>query len=113
MCSSDLFTITFIGEGDKGETLFRISEAASGDRIADIKARYHLTDREAEVLHWIARGKSNRDIASILGLSPRTIGKEAIDIGVQILDGKRPDTATILIAPKLVTRDNVDQYKGW
>ena len=29
----------------------------------------------AEVLLWIARGKSNRDIGDILGLSPRTVNK--------------------------------------
>lgn len=34
-----------------------------------------LTFREAEVLLWLSRGKSNRDIAEILGLSPRTVNK--------------------------------------
>ena len=34
-----------------------------------------LTSREAEVLLWLSRGKSNRDIAEILGLSPRTVNK--------------------------------------
>lgn len=34
-----------------------------------------LTTREAEILGWIAKGKTNRDIADILGISPRTVGK--------------------------------------
>ena len=34
-----------------------------------------LTRREAEVLSWIAKGKTNRDIAEILGMSPRTVNK--------------------------------------
>jgi DNA-binding NarL/FixJ family response regulator len=34
-----------------------------------------LTARESEVLFWIAQGKSNPDIALILGTSPRTIHK--------------------------------------
>ncbi len=34
-----------------------------------------LTAREAEVLTWVARGKTNRDIADILGMSPRTVNK--------------------------------------
>ena len=34
-----------------------------------------VTEREAEVLLWIARNKSNRDIAEILDLSPRTVNK--------------------------------------
>jgi regulatory LuxR family protein len=38
-------------------------------------SRLTVTEREAEVLLWIARGKSNRDIAKILDLSPRTVNK--------------------------------------
>ena len=34
-----------------------------------------LTDRESEVLLWVARGKTNRDIGEILGMSPRTVNK--------------------------------------
>lgn len=32
-----------------------------------------LSDRELQVLSWIARGKSNTDIATILSLSPETV----------------------------------------
>ena len=32
-----------------------------------------LSRREKEVLHWIARGKSNTDIAGILKISPDTV----------------------------------------
>ncbi len=34
-----------------------------------------LTPREAEVLYWIAQGKSNPDIATILGANVRTVHK--------------------------------------
>jgi len=34
-----------------------------------------LTHRESEVLSWVAKGKTNRDIADILGMSPRTVNK--------------------------------------
>jgi DNA-binding CsgD family transcriptional regulator len=34
-----------------------------------------LTAREREVLEWVAAGKTNRDIAAILGAKPRTIEK--------------------------------------
>jgi DNA-binding NarL/FixJ family response regulator len=34
-----------------------------------------LTPRETEVLSWVAKGKTNRDIAEILGMSPRTVNK--------------------------------------
>ena len=32
-----------------------------------------LTRREVEILTWIARGKSNADIAQIVGISPHTV----------------------------------------
>jgi DNA-binding response OmpR family regulator/DNA-binding CsgD family transcriptional regulator len=34
-----------------------------------------LTPRETEVLSWVAKGKTNRDIGEILGMSPRTVNK--------------------------------------
>lgn len=34
-----------------------------------------ITPREAEVLYWVALGKTNRDIGEILELSPRTVNK--------------------------------------
>ncbi len=34
-----------------------------------------LTPREAEVLAWVAQGKTNDETARILGLSPRTVAK--------------------------------------
>lgn len=34
-----------------------------------------LTDRESEVLLWLTRGKTDADIATILGVSPKTVGK--------------------------------------
>ena len=34
-----------------------------------------LTPRETEVLSWVAKGKTNRDIGDILGMSPRTVNK--------------------------------------
>jgi len=34
-----------------------------------------LTPRQAEVLYWIAQGKTNAEIAIILGTSPRTVEK--------------------------------------
>lgn len=40
-----------------------------------LKSSLGLTAREAEVLMWIARGKTNQDIGLILGNSPRTVNK--------------------------------------
>jgi len=34
-----------------------------------------LSPREAEVLAWVAQGKTNAEISGILGISPRTVQK--------------------------------------
>jgi DNA-binding CsgD family transcriptional regulator len=36
---------------------------------------FRLTMREAEVLYWVTKGKTNRDIGDILGSSPATVKK--------------------------------------
>jgi DNA-binding CsgD family transcriptional regulator len=60
--------------------LYRMGVAA--DRVREIPAdvpfniaAVPLTPREREVLDWVAAGKTNRDIAAILGASPRTVEK--------------------------------------
>ena len=53
--------------------------AAAGDL-----SHYQLTPRELDVLAWIARGKTNRDIAEILGMSPRTVNKHLEHIFVKL-----------------------------
>ena len=43
-----------------------------------------LTSRESEVLLWISRGKSNREIGEILSISPRTVNKHLEQIFVKL-----------------------------
>jgi DNA-binding response OmpR family regulator len=46
-------------------------DAACASRLEEAA----LTPRETEVLAWLAKGKTNRDIADILGMSHRTVNK--------------------------------------
>ena len=64
-----------LGAAAPGETLFRLSLHDARPDEAVLQGRFPLTAREAEVLLWLARGKSNRDIAAILDLAPRTVNK--------------------------------------
>ncbi len=58
-----------------GEWLFRLSDIREGAEEKLLASRHNLTEREAEVLLWISRGKANREISEILGISPRTVNK--------------------------------------
>lgn len=70
------------------------SEAAVG------KSGPLLTVREAEVITWVARGKTNRDVAEILGMSPRTVNKHLEHIYEKL--GVETRTAAVAAAQRHV-----------
>lgn len=57
------------------EYLLILQRAAGAWNLTNLRGELGLTAREAEVLMWISRGKTNRDIGQILDNSPRTINK--------------------------------------
>jgi DNA-binding CsgD family transcriptional regulator len=65
---------------------------------AEFSRELGLTSREGEVLSWLSKGKSNRDIAQILGLSPRTVDKHLEQIYAKL--GVENRTAATAIAVK-------------
>jgi DNA-binding response OmpR family regulator/DNA-binding CsgD family transcriptional regulator len=75
LVSSVKLNLALVAQIGPDEILLRLVEADTGDDQTTLRARLMLTHREAEVLLWVARGKSNRDIADILTLSPRTVNK--------------------------------------
>lgn len=61
--------------------------------------------------------KALQDESSLLlataAQDPLQMATRGIEIGYQIMNGSTPEEKVILIPVKLITRDNVDQYKGW
>jgi CheY-like chemotaxis protein/DNA-binding CsgD family transcriptional regulator len=62
-------------EGGDGEWLVVMRETDDASVVEAIGLVFRLTAREAEVLYWVVKGKTNRDIGDILGTSPRTVTK--------------------------------------
>ncbi len=62
--------------------------------------------REGEVLSWLSKGKTNRDIAQILGLSPRTVDKHLEQIYSKL--GVENRTAAAAIAVNATQRQAGD-----
>ena len=67
--------IRFVGQFGPDEWLLRVVRVDLSSSETRLRERLGLTAREAEVLVWISRGKSNRDIAEILGMRPGTVNK--------------------------------------
>lgn len=57
--------------------------------------------------------KSDTLIEASSAQDPYLMAQTAVEVGYKILQGETPEEGTILIPAELITRDNVDQYKGW
>jgi DNA-binding response OmpR family regulator len=76
--------LAFLGTIGSDEYLFRLTAISQTSEEDTLRRDFALTMREAEVLAWIAKGKANRDIAEILGLSARTVNKHLEQIYVKL-----------------------------
>jgi len=89
--------LIYIGQIGPDEYLLRLAEGAVHDDRTLLKQKLAVTEREAEVLLWIARGKSNRDIAEILELSPRTVNKHLEQIYAKLGVENRTSAAALAV----------------
>lgn len=69
------FKLVYLGQSRDNEHLIQLVNSNEVSEAFILKNRLSVTEREAEVLLWIAKGKTNREIGQILGTSPRTINK--------------------------------------
>ncbi len=57
--------------------------------------------------------KGDTMIQASASQDPYVMAQKAVEIGNEILQGKKPAESILLMDSKLVTRDNVNDYKGW
>ncbi len=57
------------------EYMLLIQKSSKEWDLASLKVSFGLTAREAEILMWVSRGKTNKEVGLILGTSPRTVNK--------------------------------------
>jgi ribose transport system substrate-binding protein len=55
----------------------------------------------------------NSLIAASAAQDPYAMAGKAVEIGYNIINGRKPEQALTLIPVDLITKGNVDQYKGW
>ncbi|GAB0152236.1 MULTISPECIES: response regulator [Marinobacterium] len=68
-------SVRLLSHQSNGDYLFKLVDEQRGTGPALLQHQLGLTTREAEVLYWIANGKTNKEIGEILGMSPRTVNK--------------------------------------
>jgi ribose transport system substrate-binding protein len=62
----------------------------------------------------VAALKSKQGVfAATAAQDPYAMAQKAVEVGYDMMQGKKPENDTILIPVKLITRDNVDEYAGW
>lgn len=99
----------------QGRLFFSMFESQQGDEIvivlreeseaANIQALmsvFTLTQRESEVMYWLTKGKTSRDIADILGSSPRTINKHLEHIYFKL--GVETRTAAVALVSSKISQ---------
>ncbi|MBI3546759.1 MAG: response regulator transcription factor [Gammaproteobacteria bacterium] len=69
--------------GDQQMLVFN-EHTLQGPSIDLLTETFDLTRREAEVIFWVAKGKTNRDIGLILNMSPRTVNKHLEHIYIKL-----------------------------
>ncbi|MGY4175677.1 DNA-binding NarL/FixJ family response regulator [Bradyrhizobium sp. USDA 4518] len=89
--------LQYMGKLGPNEFLLRLAKDTSGDMPAAFSSELGLTTREGEVLSWLSKGKTNRDIAQILGLSPRTVDKHLEQIYAKLGVENRTAAAAIAV----------------
>ncbi len=96
--------LQYMGKLAPNEFLLRLAREPNSDLPAKFSSELGLTTREGEVLSWLAKGKTNRDIAQILGLSPRTVDKHLEQIYAKL--GVENRTAAAALATAATRRNS-------
>jgi DNA-binding CsgD family transcriptional regulator len=102
-CGGQRFLITPLGPAAPNEYLFKLTRSIEGLEPQLLQQAFALTPREADVLLWTARGKSNRDMSEILNISARTVNKHLEQIFIKIGVENRASAATA--ATRILLRD--------
>jgi DNA-binding response OmpR family regulator/DNA-binding CsgD family transcriptional regulator len=102
--NNEQLRLQYMGKLGPNEFLLRLAKDSSANMPAEFSSELGLTTREGEVLSWLSKGKTNRDIAQILGLSPRTVDKHLEQIYAKL--GVENRTAAAAIATNASRRNS-------
>lgn len=77
----------------RGDRRLKVTRMADALLLEEHRVEVRLTPREREVLAWVARGKTNAEIAQLLWLAPSTVRKHLENVYAKL--GVRTRTAAV------------------
>lgn len=92
-----VLTVHYFKQTNEDEYLLKIQSPNVEIDPTILEDSLSITSREAEVLLWLAHGKTNRDIAEILQMSPRTVNKHLEQMFPKIGADNRTAAASVAI----------------
>ena len=95
--NNEALRLQYMGKLGPNEFLLRLAKDSGAGLPQEFSKDLGLTSREGEVLSWLSKGKTNRDIAQILGLSPRTVDKHLEQIYSKLGVENRTAAAAIAV----------------
>jgi DNA-binding response OmpR family regulator/DNA-binding CsgD family transcriptional regulator len=78
------YALALLGPSSSGTIRFELRRSGEGLECRLLQEAFGLTPREADVLLWTARGKSNKDTSEILNISARTVNKHLEQVFVKV-----------------------------
>ena len=92
-----VLTVNYFKQTEEDEYLLKIQSPNAKIDPVVLEESLSITSREAEVLLWLAHGKTNREIAEILNMSPRTVNKHLEQMYPKVGADNRTAAASVAI----------------
>ncbi len=89
--------IKLIDRKSDNEILLKLIDLKGPSGAEKLRISLAITERESDVLYWIGKGKTNREIGEILSMSPRTVNKHLEQIFKKLNVENRTAAASIAI----------------
>jgi len=101
--TSHPLSLKLIEHTTNNEYLIKLIDGKAPNGAQILKEKLPITNRESDVLYWIANGKTNREIGQIIETSPRTVNKHLEQVFKKLEVDNRTSAAAIAI--RLLTSD--------
>lgn len=95
--------VRLVDDAQPNEILLKLINLQGPSETENLQKNLQTTERESDVLYWIAKGKTNKEIGEILSMSPRTVNKHLEQIYKKLKVENR--TAAAAVAIKILSSD--------